>query len=68
MERCGHRQPNMLKRLTIHVEENLECTALAVQCLSVISHIDYDLVLPCVPRILPFLLQVRNIVQFKNKP
>ena len=57
-----------MRRLTIHVEEYLECTALAIQCLSVMSHIDNDLVLPCVPRILPLLLQVRNIVQYYKHP
>ncbi|KAF9480438.1 hypothetical protein BDN70DRAFT_931712 [Pholiota conissans] len=39
-------------------EDQPECTEPAVQCLSIVSHIDYDLVLPYVPRILPLLFQI----------
>ncbi|KDR84752.1 hypothetical protein GALMADRAFT_217814 [Galerina marginata CBS 339.88] len=39
-------------------EDRLECTSLAVQCLSTIAHIDHDLMLPFISRILPLLLQI----------
>lgn len=68
MERFGHLLLKMQMTLTIHIEDQLECTGLAVQCLSVISHIDYDLVLPCVPRILPLILQVYTVVQYNRYP
>ena len=40
------------------VEEHLECIAVSIQCLSTITRIDYDLILPILPRILPRILQV----------
>ncbi|KAF9560209.1 hypothetical protein CPC08DRAFT_690317 [Agrocybe pediades] len=36
----------------------LECTTIAIQCLSTIARIDYDLMLPFMPRILPLFLQI----------
>uniref|UniRef100_A0A8H7Y6I5 Nucleolar 27S pre-rRNA processing Urb2/Npa2 C-terminal domain-containing protein n=1 Tax=Psilocybe cubensis TaxID=181762 RepID=A0A8H7Y6I5_PSICU len=39
-------------------EERIKCTTTAVECLSTISRIDYDIVIPFVPRILPLLLQI----------
>ncbi|KAF8971580.1 hypothetical protein BDZ97DRAFT_1650961 [Flammula alnicola] len=39
-------------------EDQPECPDLAVQCLSIIAHIDYDLVLPFIPRLLPLFLQI----------
>ena len=44
-----------------HIEDYLERTSLAVQCLSTIANIDFDLIIPFLTRCLPLLLQVRGI-------
>lgn len=43
------------------IEDCLERTSLAVQCLATIANIDFDLIIPFIARCLPLLLQVRGI-------